>query len=127
MAIFSNKTSTSVEATADKKKAESKTSSSQTSLSGHPSVLFGPRLSEKSSKLADSGKYVFNVRKSANKIEIKKAVEIAFKVNVTQVNILNTQGKTRNSGRVAGRTSGFRKAIVTLKAGQKIEGATETI
>jgi len=94
---------------------------------GIPMVLLGPRVSEKAGKLAESGKYVFNVIKAANKVEIKKAVERAYKVNVMLVNILNTKGKTRNSGRIAGRTSGFKKAIVTLKKGQKIEGATETI
>ena len=96
---------------------------------GHvvPAILFGPRVSEKSSHLAEVGKYVFNVLKSTNKVEIKKAVEKTYKVNVTRVNILNTKGKARNFGRISGRTSGFKKAIVTLKKGQKIEGATETI
>ena len=99
------------------------------SAHGHivPEALFGPRLSEKSSRLAQAGKYVFNVGRSANKVEIKKAVEKAYKVNVIRVNILNTKGKTRVYGRTSGKTSPFKKAIVTLKEGQKIEGATETI
>lgn len=92
-----------------------------------PMVLLGSRLSEKSARLIQTGKYVFNVTKNANKVEIKKAVERAYKVNVVQVNILNTKGKVKNFGRIAGKTAGFKKAVVTLKQGQKIEGATETI
>ena len=94
---------------------------------GMPLALLGPRVSEKAGKLAEVGKYVFNIVKRSNKVEIKKAVEKAYKVNVVRVNILNTKGKIRNTGRIAGKTSGFKKAIVTLKQGQKIEGATETI
>ncbi|MDE2311981.1 MAG: 50S ribosomal protein L23 [Patescibacteria group bacterium] len=90
-------------------------------------VLWGPRVSEKSGRLTESGKYVFNVAKSANKVEIKKAVEKAYHVNVTQVNIINNKAKARNYGRAVGHTSPFKKAVITLKKGQKIEGATETI
>ena len=131
MAIFGSKTSASAKATADKEenKDTKPTAVAAPLASGHfvPGVLFGPRVSEKSGQLAEAGKYVFNVAKNANKVEIKKAVERSYKVNVVLVNILNTKGKTRNYGRTAGRTSGFKKAIVTLKKGQKIEGATETI
>ena len=122
MAIFGSKTE-------DKQETKPKASSAAASASfaGIPMVLLGPRVSEKAGKLAESGKYVFNVIKNANKVEIKKSVERFYKVNVVLVNILNTKGKTRNSGRISGVTSGFKKAIVTLKKGQKIEGATETI
>lgn len=108
---------------------EKKENTAAVQARGHvvPAVLFGPRVSEKSSRLANGSKYVFNVTKTANKIEVKRAVEKAYHVNVVQVNISNTKGKTRNFGRIAGRTAGFKKAIVTLRAGQKIEGATETI
>ena len=90
-----------------------------------PMVLVQPRISEKSGHLAAVGKYVFNVKKSANKVEIKKAVERAYKVTVVKVNIINTEGKTKNSGRHSGRTSDFKKAVVSLKKGDKIEGATD--
>ena len=123
MAIFSKKEETTPETTA--KPAASSAAASQGFAV--PEILWGPRVSEKAGNMANNGKYVFNISKSANKVEIKKAVEKFYKVNVTQVNILNTKGKTRNSGRIAGKTSGFKKAVVTLKAGQKIEGATETI
>ena len=118
MAIFSKKQD------AEQKPAAKLASAASSVI---PAALFGPRVSEKAAKLSESGKYVFNVAKSSNKVEIKKAVERAYKVNVTQVNILNTKGKTRNYGRTTGVTSGFKKAVVSLKKGQKIEGATETI
>ncbi|MCL5666852.1 MAG: 50S ribosomal protein L23 [Patescibacteria group bacterium] len=99
---------------------------------GKPAAAFGgilvqPRVSEKASHLVQGNKYVFLVRKEANKILIKKAVEGVYKVRVTQVNVINNKGKARNYGRISGTTSGFKKAVVTLKQGDKIEGATETI
>ena len=87
------------------------------------SVLVKPRMSEKAAQSGKSGKYVFEVSKKANKISIKKAVEHTYQVKVTQVNIINTEGKERKSGRTPGKMSDFKKAIVTLKAGQKIEVA----
>ena len=90
-------------------------------------VLVQPRVSEKASRLSNQGKYVFLVSRSANKVSVKAAVEKAYKVKVTQVNITNTEGKKRTYGRVSGKMSDFKKAIVTLKEGDKIEGVTETI
>lgn len=92
-----------------------------------PTILIQPRISEKAGKMAQMNKYVFVVAKGANKVEVKKAVELAYKVRVTQVNVVNNKGKIRNFGRTKGVTSDFKKAIVTLKAGDKIEGMTETI
>lgn len=92
-----------------------------------PTVLVQPRLSEKSSKLAGLNKYVFKVLLGANKIEVKKAVEAAYKVRVTQVNMIRNQGKNRTFGKTSGRTSDFKKAIVTLKQGDKIEGLTDVV
>lgn len=90
-----------------------------------PSVLIQPRISEKAGHLASVNKYVFNVKKGANKVEVKKAVERSFKVTVIKVNMINTEGKAKNSGRHAGKTSDFKKAVVTLKKGDKIEGLTD--
>lgn len=84
-------------------------------------VLVKPRISEKSSQLAKLNKYVFNVAKSANKISVKSAVEQQYSVKVLQVNMVNTEGKSRNYGRTSGKMSDFKKAIVTIKEGQKIE------
>ncbi len=92
-----------------------------------PAVLLQPRISEKAGKLVSLNKYVFAVLKSANKVEVKKAVEKHYKVRVIQVNMVNTQGKLKNFGRIAGKTSGFKKAIVTLKKGDTIKGLTDVV
>lgn len=92
-----------------------------------PTVLIQPRVSEKAGHLAGQNKYVFKIATLANKVEVKKAVENFYKVHVTQVNIIRNQGKNRTYGRTSGRTSDFKKAIVTLKKGDKIEGMTETV
>jgi large subunit ribosomal protein L23 len=90
-------------------------------------ILLQPRISEKSSQSVSLNKYVFNVLMSANKIEVKKAVEKVYHVKVVRVNMIKVKGKSRNFGRSKGRTSDFKKAMVTLKKGDKIEGVTETI
>jgi large subunit ribosomal protein L23 len=119
MAIFSNKTE-------DKKKEA--TAPAQVGAEVRiPSVLIQPRISEKAGHLTSLNKYVFKVKPSANKIEVKKAVESFYKVKVVQVNMVRNQGKNRNFGRTAGRTSDFKKAIITLKKGDKIEGLTDVI
>jgi len=92
-----------------------------------PSVLVQPRISEKAGHLTSLNKYVFKVKPQANKIEVKKAIETFYKVKVLQVNMIRNQGKNRNFGRTSGKTSGFKKAIVTLKKGDKIEGLTDVI
>jgi len=71
--------------------------------------------------LGDRGQYVFEVAGDANKIEIKRAVEEVFKVDVRAVNILHMHGKMRRMGRSRGMTRSWKKAIVTLKAGDRIE------
>ena len=67
------------------------------------------------------GKYVFEIEREANKSEVKQAVEKAFKVNVTAVNVIKVPGKTRRVGRRLVLTQSWKKAIVTLKPGDKIE------
>ena len=120
MAIFSQKEQK------DETKFETQ-SSAKTPTVRIPTVLVQPRISEKAGHLAALNKYVFKVGKSANKVEVKKAVEAAYKVKVTQVNMVTNLGKKRNFGRTAGRTSAFKKAIVTLKKGDKIEGLTDVV
>ena len=83
-------------------------------------VLVKPIISEKSYSLSPSGKYVFKVDPKANKISVRKAVEKLYGVNVVMVNIMNVRGKSRTFGRIAGKTSAWKKAIVTLKDGQNI-------
>ena len=84
-------------------------------------ILVKPRISEKVTAMAKLNKYVFNVGKQANKISVKRAVEQQYTVKVLQVNMINTEGKSRNYGRTSGKMSDFKKAIVTIKEGQKIE------
>jgi large subunit ribosomal protein L23 len=87
------------------------------------SILKLVRLTEKSNKLsAELGQYTFEVSSNSNKHQIAAAVESTFKVTVTRVNTLNYRGKNKRSRQ--GRpsiTSDYKKAIVTLKAGDKIE------
>ena len=92
-----------------------------------PSILVQPRVSEKAGHLAQMNKYVFKVKTGANKVEVKKAVEAAYKVTVTQVNMITNMGKARNFGNRSGRTSAFKKAIVTLKKGDSITGLTDVV
>jgi large subunit ribosomal protein L23 len=84
-------------------------------------VLKQPVISEKSFALADNGKYVFLVAKNSTKVEVTKAVEKAFKVNVLDVNTVLVKGKMKRFGRISGRRQDYKKAIVTIKKGEKIE------
>jgi len=83
--------------------------------------LVKPMVSEKSSFLTADGKYVFVVNLDANKIEIKKSVEAVYNVRVKDVNVINMRGKRVRFGRVWGKTNDWRKAVVTLEPGDKIE------
>jgi len=85
------------------------------------SILKQPVISEKSFVLADRDKYVFIVQKEANKIEITKAIETAFKVHVIKVNTYLIKGKVKRFGRITGKRSDYKKAIVSIKKGEKIE------
>ena len=88
----------------------------------HPyDVLRRPLITEKGTLLAESGKYAFQVATSANKLQIKEAVERAFDVHVVKVNVMNMPGKQRRVGRSVGMTSEWKKAIVTLAEGERIE------
>lgn len=125
MAIFSKKPDT-----AEKQETEVsdvKADSAQIVSLNLPFVLVQPRVSEKAGQLAKLNKYVFIVKKKANKVEVKKAVESKYQVRVLQVNMVNTQGKTKSFGRTPGRTADFRKAIVTLKEGDSIKGLTDVV
>jgi large subunit ribosomal protein L23 len=84
-------------------------------------VLKQPVISEKSFASAEAGKYVFIVDKNATKVEIAKAVEKAFKVHVLSVNTVLVKGKLKRFGRIFGRRSDVKKAIVTIKKGESIE------
>ena len=86
-------------------------------------ILKTIRLTEKSNKLSSNyGQYTFEVYPSATKHTVREAVEQTFKVTVTRVNIQNIRGKLKRSRKgLPSRTSDYKKAIVTLKEGDKIE------
>lgn len=78
-------------------------------------------VTEKGTALKEQNKYVFEVDRRANKVEIKRAIEALFGVTVTAVHALNVAGKQKRVGRFSGRTGDWKKAIATLKEGQTIE------
>ena len=84
-------------------------------------IIICPLITEKSTTLMAEGKYVFEVAKSANKIEIAKAISQIFKVKVASVNTINVEGKVKRMGRSVGKRSDYKKAIVKLAAGETIE------
>jgi large subunit ribosomal protein L23 len=97
------------------------------SLTAHE-VIIRPVISEKSMDESQRGKYTFEVHPEANKIQIKAAIEELYrqeKVTVVGVNVLTTKAREKRRGtrrgRIVGHTTPWRKAIVTLAAGQKIE------
>jgi large subunit ribosomal protein L23 len=84
-------------------------------------ILRRPLITEKSTMLAESGQYVFEVATSANKIEIGRAVEEVFKVKVRAVNVIRVRGKLRRMGRTVGVSRSWKKAMVSLEPGHRIE------
>jgi large subunit ribosomal protein L23 len=84
-------------------------------------VLRRPLITEKNTMLGAQNKYSFEVAMAANKPMIRKAVETIFKVDVTDVNVSHVHGKLRRVGRSTGMTRDWKKAVVTIKEGQRIE------
>ena len=85
-------------------------------------IIIAPVITEKTSTLnTKNNVYVFKVNKKANKFQIKDAIESAFKVKVTNVNTLTTKPELITRGRHTRKTKTYKKAIVTLAAGEKIE------
>ena len=88
-------------------------------------VLIAPVVSEKSTISAeDNNRIVFKVQKVATKLEIKKAVELMFDVEVDTVQVLNVKGKVKRFGRALGKRSDWKKAYVKLKSGHDIDFAS---
>ena len=91
-------------------------------MSLHPNeVLIAPVVSEKSYSLIGDRKYTFRVHKDAHKTQVRQAVEDLFEVNVTNVNIVKVQAKPKRRGLIRGTRPGWKKAIVQLRAGDRIE------
>ena len=87
----------------------------------HRDVLLAPVISEKSYGLLDDNKYTFDVHPLANKTQIKIAVEKVFNVKVTDVNTLNRQGKRKRTRAGFGTRKSVKRAIVTLREGDRID------
>ena len=86
-------------------------------------ILF-PVVTEKSTNLSELNKIVFKVPDGANKKNLKKNIEKIFKVNVTKINIINKQNRTKVTRGRKVKISGYKKAIITLKKGQSIDLTT---
>jgi large subunit ribosomal protein L23 len=90
----------------------------------HYDIIRSPLVTEKATIQAEADKVVFNVLKSADKAEIKAAVEFLFKVKVKSVNTLVRKGKVKRFRGFVGKQDDVKKAIVTLEAGQRIDITT---
>ena len=85
-------------------------------------IIKRPLLTEKSTTVKDeNNKYVFEVDPRANKIEITHAVERLFKVKVINVHVMNMRGKKKRMGKIVGQKKDWKKAVVTLAPGSRIE------
>lgn len=84
-------------------------------------VLLEPWVTEASTLAMELNKYVFKINPNASKAEIKRAIQDLYKVTVKSVNTVKIPQKSRNYGKTPGWKKGFKKAIVTLKEGDKIE------
>lgn len=84
-------------------------------------ILKGPHVTEKATDLTRLNQYVFNVYPRANKPEIKKTIEDIYGVDVVSLKIIKIHPKKRRLGRIEGWRKGYKKAIVKIKEGQKIE------
>ncbi len=84
-------------------------------------IIKNPIITEKATMLSADRKYVFLVANHATKPEIKKALQHIYKVNVENVQVVNTRPKPRRMGAHTNLKPGYRKAIVTLKEGQKLD------
>lgn len=90
-------------------------------MNNYRDIIIRPIITEKSMRYMDEdNKVTFEVAKGTNKIEVARAVEHIFGVDVEKVNIMNVKPKTKRVGRYVGKTKAVRKAIVKIKAGQDI-------
>ncbi len=87
-------------------------------------TILSPMVTEKSTNLSEQNKIVFKVPAKANKNNLKKNIEKIFKVNVTKINIINKQQRTKLTRGRKVKVQGFKKAIITLKKGQSIDLTT---
>jgi len=88
-------------------------------------IIKYPVISDKATRLLELNKYTFMIDRKANKFTIKKVIEYFFNVNVIKINTLNTAQKKKTVGRFSGYKSNYKKAIITLKEGDKINLFTD--
>ena len=86
--------------------------------------ILSPLVTEKTTNLSEQNKVVFKVPSDANKKNLKTNIEKIFKVNVTKINIINKQNRTKTARGKKVRIAGYKKAIITLKKGQSIDLTT---
>ena len=86
--------------------------------------ILSPLVTEKTTNLSEQNKIVFKVPTGANKKNLKKNIEKIFKVNVTKINIINKQMRTKLTRGKKVKVAGYKKAIITLKKGQSIDLTT---
>ncbi len=112
-----------VKAEVVKKEKSKKKTSAVLSSKAFPAfpILLSPHVTEKATQLIADSQYVFKVFPRANKTEVKKAIESLYKVKVMSVRIINISGKTKRSGKSQGWKKGYKKAIIKLAPGQRIE------
>lgn len=103
------------------KREEVKADKKERRLGDSHRILRFPHITEKASDLTKGNQYVFKVASDANKIEIRKAVENLYGVKALSVKIINIPRRRRRVGRTLGWRSGYKKAIVGVEKGQKIE------
>ncbi len=91
-------------------------------MDSYKNVIEAPIITEKSANIsADGTKLVLKVAKNANKVQIRQAVEKIFNVKVTNVNTINVRPKSKRVGRYEGKTKAYKKAIITLAEGSKLD------
>lgn len=91
-------------------------------IGNYRDIILAPVITEKAANIAANGdKIVFKVKKDANKTQIKQAIEMIYNVKVKNVNTINVKPKKKRVGRYTGTTSAYKKAIITLAEGSKIE------
>jgi large subunit ribosomal protein L23 len=122
MAIISNKTEEKKSASSQEKKTKAVAAGSDSQIeAGFEHILIEPWVTEKTTNLGIENKYVFRVIKSADKGKVSNAVKKIYGVDPIAVHIINIHPKKRMRGRTVGHKPGFKKAVVTLKEGDKIE------
>jgi len=105
----------------EEKKTEKKKEVKEAKFGQSYRILKSPHITEKASDLAEKNQYTFRIFPRTNKIEVKKTIEDTYGVDVVSIKIINVHEKKRRLGKIQGTRPGYKKAIVRIKKGQKIE------